>query len=228
MHLHTRKVIAGITGLLFAAVGFLWAFVGQGFVDLLANAIMERQIGGDWTRELPDSGSAFYVFLVIGVCCASGICVAILLWERRPNYLTRLTAYTILLACLLPVSVYNYAHFDMLVNRIGQALLNLFLIFGGTLVIVHLYMSRPSERDLLALQVLAIFLLALCSVVLPAAFSTLWLLNEVGAISSKTADAIGLPTLSSVAGVVSAALALLKFRKESVASVDSDRRIAVP
>jgi hypothetical protein len=114
------------------------------------------------------------------------------------------------------------------VNRVGQALLNIFLIFGGSLVISHLYSMRPAARDLLALQVLTIFLLALTSVLLPASFSAIWLLNQVGAISEETARAIGLPTLSTVTGVVSAALAIQKFRKESARDAEPERRIVVP
>lgn len=228
MHIRTRKFVAAITGIVFAVVGVLWAFLGQGLADSLANLMIERQAGGDWTTELPDSGSAFYVYLVIGLCCASGISIAAMLWERRPNYLARFTSYATLLACLLPASVYNYAHFDMLVNRTGQALLNLYLIFGGTLVIMHLYSLRPSARDLLVLQVAAIFLLSLCSVLLPSTFSTLWFLNQVGAISLKTAETIGLPTLSTVTGIVSAAIAFLKYRKETATTPDSDRHIIIP
>lgn len=231
MHTRIRKLFAAVTGLIFALVGLVWAVVGEGLADSLANAMVARQVGGDWTNDLfgpPAARSSVPFLMVLGICCASGLAVATMLWERRPNYTRRLLAYSILLACLLPISAYNYAHADFLVNRVGQALLNIFLIFGGSLMIAHLYSMRPTAHDLLALQMLAIFMLALTSVLLPASFSTIWLLNQIGVISATTAREIGLPALSTVTGAISAALAIQKFRKESATSEASDRQIIVP
>lgn len=232
MHIRVRKFFAAVIGIAFTIVGLFWGYIGQGLADILANAMVTRAVGGgDWKEDLSGYLSVRMTFpyiLVLSMCCAFGLAVAVMLWERRPNYMRRLFAYVTLLAFLLPIAVYNYAHGDFLVNRVGQALLNIFLIFGGALVIAHLFSMRPAARDLLALQVLAIFMLTLTSVLLPASFSTIWFLNQVGAISHATANSIGLPTLSTITGLISTALAILKFRKETAGSAARERKIIVP
>ena len=156
--------------------------------------------------------------------CASrrGLSVTAFLWSPRPGYSKRLIAYVLLLAALLPIPVFNYAHADYLVNRSAQALFNVLLVFGGTVVVAQLLLFQSSARDLLVLQVLAVFSLSLTAVFIPATFSVMWLLNALGVVTETASNSISLPTLSTVSGVLSAAIAYLKFWRENQNRKKSD------
>jgi hypothetical protein len=214
MRVRTRKVVAGGIGILFALAGIAIGFVGQFFIAALADWLVQRPTDGDIIHTLPATDSGFYVYLVVAMSISAGLAVTIMLWERRPNFATRFSAYLALLVCYLPVSVYNYAHADVLVNRTAQAILNLYLVFAGSLVVMHLFSLRPAAKDLVVLQAIAIFTYSFTSVLLPAGLTAIWFANQVNLISLDQARAIGLPALSAVTGIVSAAMTYYKLRKE--------------
>lgn len=165
--------------------------------------------------SLPPSPRDFYTFLVLSLCCAAGVAVIALLWTRRPGYAARRIAYIAVLVALLPVSVYNYAHADFLVNRSAQAILNVLMVIGGTVVLLELVRLKAGSNDGLVLQVLAIVSLGITAIFLPALFTLVWILNAVGVLSKSGADALGLPGLSTLAAVVSATVGWLKYRRET-------------
>jgi len=213
MNSRNRKILAATAGLIFILVGVVIAWVGQFLVATIADSLFATQTIPGWS--VPQNRSDFYAFFALGLCIAAGLSVTAFLWSPRPGYSVRLAAYVLLLAMLLPISVYNYAHADYLVNRSAQALFNILLVFGGAVVVTELLLVRSSARDLLVLQVLAVFALSLTAVFIPATFSVVWLLNALGIVTATSANSISLPTLSTVSGVLSAAVAYLKFRRES-------------
>lgn len=210
----TRKVVASVAGLAFALAGLLLAFFGQFVVARLADVLRTRTVG-DAGVPLPDPNSPFYVFFVVTLCLTAGLSVMALLWSKRPNYRVRLFVYVILLAGLLPVAVYNYAHADYLVNRSAQAMLNVFLVVAGAVVVVELLLRPATTRDGLIVQALAACFLSLTAVFIPGSFSAIWLLNRLGVISEDAARDISLPALSTILGCLSAIIGFLKFRREA-------------
>lgn len=209
---HNRKLLAATAGLVFVLAGVVVGFVGQGVVAAIGDTLVAANSISGWS--VPQDRSGFYALFVLGLCVSAGLSVTALFWSPRPGYSTRLTIYVLLLAALLPISVFNYAHADFLVNRSAQALFNVLLVFGGTVVVAELVLFRPTGRDLLVVQVLAVFSLSLTAVFIPATFSVVWLLNALGVVTATAANSITLPTLSTVSGVLSAAVAYLKFRRE--------------
>lgn len=209
----TRKVIAVVAGSVFTLAGLVIAWVGQFVVATVGDLLVAPTLTPGWS--LPPSPRDFYTFLVLALCCAAGVAVTALLWMRRPGHAVRRIVYIAILVALLPVSVYNYAHADFLVNRSAQAILNVLLVFGGTVVLLELLRLKAEANDGLVLQVLAIVSLGITAVFLPALFTLVWLLNAVGVLSKSGADALGLPGLSTLAAVVSATLGWLKYRRET-------------
>ncbi|HRB17528.1 MAG TPA: hypothetical protein PK224_17160 [Nitrospira sp.] len=207
-----RKLLAATAGLIFVLAGVAVALVGQFVVAAIGDILLATNSIPGWS--VPQDRSSFYTLFVLGLCVAAGLSVTALFWSPRPGYSIRLTIYVLLLVALLPISVFNYAHADYLVNRSAQALFNVLLVFGGIVVVAELLLFRSSGRDLIVVQVLAVFTLSLTAVFIPATFSVVWLLNALGVVTATAAESISLPTLSTVSGVFSAAVAYLKFRRE--------------
>jgi len=212
MNPRRRKLLAAAAGLIFILVGIAVAFVGQYLVAAIGDSLVASKSIPGWS--VPHDNSNFYRFFVLGLCVSAGLSVTAFFWSPRPGYSMRLIAYVLLLAALLPISVFNYAHADYLVNRSAQALFNVILVFGGAVVVAELLLFRSSARDLLVLQVLAVFALSLTAIFIPATFSVVWLLNALGVVTTTAANSISLPTLSTVSGALSVAVAYLKFRRE--------------
>lgn len=212
MKLQTRKLIASGAGVFFILAGLCIAILGQFLVDSLGNILFNSNSLYPWS--VPQDNSIFYVLFVLGLCIATGLSVSVLFWTPRPGYAVRLTVYVIMLVFMLPVSVYNYAHADFLINRSAQAVFNFVLIFLGAIVVVELIRLKASARDLVVLQVVAVFLLSLTSVFVPATFSIVWTLESLGAITQKAAGTISIPTLSTVSAAFSALISYLKYRSE--------------
>jgi hypothetical protein len=213
MSSRNRKVLAAALGIAFMLVGFVIAVFGQFLLVALGEALSAtRAIPG---FSVPDPTSNFYFYMVLAVCFAAGLSVTALLWSPRPGYSRRAAVYVLLLAVALPISLHNYAGADMLVNRSAQAIFNVLLVFVGSVVVAEIFSLSPSSRDLLVLQILAVLLLSMTTVLLPATFSIVWFLNAFGVVSETQSKSLGIPTISTICGVLSAVIAYLKFRRET-------------
>ncbi len=82
-------------------------------------------------------------------------------------------------------------------------------------MVAELMRLRTTSNDLLVLQVLAVFALTFTAVILPATLSVIWLLNALGVIDRSAAKSMGIPTLSTISGVLSATVAYFKIRRET-------------
>jgi len=198
----------------FILFGFFQALFGQLFIQALSERLGSTTKIGDF--PLPDSNSPFYFYFVLALCFAAGLSVAVFLWSPRPGYWRRFLIYVLLLGIMLPISGFNYVHADYLLNRGAQSLFNIVLVFCGSVIVSELMRLRASARDLLVLQVLAVFALTLTAVIIPGMFSIVWLLNTLKIVpKDQPGSAIISPAVITICGVTSAAIAYLKFRHET-------------
>ena len=77
-------------------------------------------------------------------------------------------------------SASDFVFCDQVINRPIQALFNLVLVFCGLSVNITLFRMRPVSVTGIVLRGMAIAQLMLCSVVIPATWSILWLLDRMG------------------------------------------------
>jgi len=208
-----RKILSIIAGVLFFLLGCVVAFIGQFYIAGLGDILIAKDSLPNWT--MPIAPKNFYFFFVLSISLSAGLSVTTLFWHYRPQYRVRKIVYVILLFTILPIAMYNYAHADYLINRSAQSLFNICIIFLGTIVVLELVSFKSSAKDLLVLQIISIFLLGMTAVFIPAMFTIVWLLNTLGVVSKSGSDLISLPALSTIAGLLSAAISYIKFRKET-------------
>jgi hypothetical protein len=216
MKIWHRKILAGLAGVLFLIFAIIIAVIGHGAIAELAilltpdNPIVPRFVKPGKT------GDVYHLIYMLGLCVTSGFAVTYLLWERRPSYFRRRVVYIAFLMLILPMSMYNYFHFDIIIRPSAQAIINLLIIFLGTVLAVDTYKIEAIQLDAKVLKWLVLFLLLFFSVLIPGLFSLLWILEALHVISYRTVRSMDLNVVSVIAGVVSAIIAVLSYKKEGM------------
>ena len=216
-----RIVVASVGGVVFAWICSCEAVFGGAY---LMNWLHS------WIVAVPDQQSDFiyrgklgdlYVqFAWLGLVLAAGVSFALFTLEPVGKRRLSVIFYGILLAVLLPLSVANYYTIDFWTERFRQAIFDAFLVLLGLVAIQRLLTYQVTSVLGGITRGLAIFLLGVGAVMIPAIYSVIWFLNA-SEVAKNAAQAEGLQPswISGVAAIVSVAFALLtcRYRRHSQA-----------
>ncbi|HEX4200306.1 MAG TPA: hypothetical protein VHY59_02225 [Chthoniobacterales bacterium] len=207
-----RIVVAFVGGVVFAWLCSLEAVFGGAY---LMNWLHS------WIAIAPDNqtdfiyrgklGDLYVQFAWVGLVLAAGVSFA--LFTLEPGRKLPVIFYGTLLILLLPLSVANYCTIDFWVERIRQAIFDVLLVLLGLAAIQRLLTYNVSSVLGGITRGLAIFLVGVYSVVIPAIYAVIWFLNA-SEIARNAAQAEGFRPnwISTAAFVVSAAFTLLTCR----------------
>lgn len=209
-----RVVVAILGGVLFAWLGSCEAVFGGASLMNLLNG---------WIVAVPDQQSDFiyrgrlgdlYVqFAWLGLVLAAGVSFALFTFEPVGKRRLSVFFYGLLLILLLPLSVANYYSIDFWTERVRQAIFDAILVLLGLAAIKRLLSYHVTSVLGGVTRGLAIFLLGISAVMIPAIYSVIWFLNA-SEVAKNAAQAEGFrPTwISGVAAIASAAFTLLTCR----------------
>ena len=219
----TRKAVAIAGGLLFILVAALEMLWGHFVVGEIAVALTPDNpvIPG---FDVPEAGSSFYAIYVLALAVVAGFAFALLFWEPRPGYWKRRMVYVALLFVLLPMSMYNYAAFDILMRASAQSVINIVIVFVGLILLLDTSRLEATTTDAKVLRGLVVFSLALLAVCIPALFTLMSVLSVVGVLTTESSRAFNLTSVSVLASGVSAAIAILDYRRASSSPPSAAKR----
>ena len=175
----------------------------------------------------PSRNSSYYFFYVLGLCVTGGFSAVVLLWERRPSFKRRRLGYLAMWLLVLPMSMYNYAHFDFIIRPAFQAIVNLVVVFLGAVLTIETVRLRATAPDAKVIRALAIFLIAFLSVAVPGLFTILWLLTAVNFLSWQQANGIDLNAIGVLAAAISAAFTVQTYRRQMAAEPEGEPEIII-
>ena len=85
---------------------------------------------------------------------------------------------------------------------------------------------KPESPEAKVVQALSVFFLCTLAVGLPTIYSIVWAAHRLGAL--EFASAVSAPHVSAVAAIVSAAVAVLNYRRSTPQAPAEEKRIIVP
>ena len=118
------------------------------------------------------------------------------------------------IAVLLPASLYNYSQNDHIFPAHGQVILNLILIFLAATIALWLASFKPNAPDTQVLKSLALSLLLLGGVLVPAIFSLVWFFWAIGLLTKAQADQITFGHITGLSAAISCVITWLNYRRE--------------
>jgi hypothetical protein len=218
-----RRSIAIVGGLIIPVAGLVWGNRASGFVIDLFHQVYDvaSALGNDATYNT--FGDAYTFLGTFALCLATGISFAAMLWDRRPGPNRYAVVYWVFLAALLPLAIVNYSQGDIYMKRSKQALMDMVLVFLGSVTVINSVQIRLQSIPARVLQAMAIFFIAFQAVLEPAIYGTLWWLNWQGAISRAQAKDWSPGWISAVAAIGSPIVSILNYRRSA-----PDRTITKP
>jgi hypothetical protein len=175
---------------------------------------------------------AYLTLSFFGFGIAIALSVVYCLWNRTITKKAIIFSYFAFLIVLMSASTANFAMGDILLNRKAQALIDLFLVILGLIVVVELLQIRPTSTTGIVLRTVVVFLIVLQSITLPGIYGLLWFLNWQKAITIGQSRGLNPGWISAIASVSSAVIAILNFRTSKAAlqatAQKEDSRIIIP
>jgi hypothetical protein len=167
-----------------------------------------------------DEALAFYMILVGALVLAGGCAAAVLLLRSATGFRRRLIIYLVLLAAILPASLYNYSHAegDFALRAKYQVILNLVLIFTGATICLAFKDWKVEAPDARVLKIMVFVLVLFSAVLTPGFLTILWFLWRVNLLTLPQSQAVSLDGIGAVAGVASVGIAFMQYRLEYAAA----------
>jgi hypothetical protein len=221
----TRHVLAISAGVLVFAAAALFAYIG--------GLVLSSSLGGAMGSEIPDKqalypaqyGNIFYQLAFLGLALVAGFSTTLMLWSRGRSSKRRGALYFCCLVLILPLTAFNYASGDWFIRASVQVFINLGLIFLGCCLLLMLLEFKPTSTEMIVLRGLAIFILVFAAIAQPALYSVVWYLVVTRAVKPEP---ISLSSLSTVAGFVSAIVAVLNYRHVTKPSTSTNSSVIKP
>ena len=217
MNTLVRRIIAVVGGILFLFGGFEWAFYGSGIAMRIFRHEPDLQsvIGPDAIyKKFGDVYSSLGIF---GLCFATGIAFAMIVWDRRPPQSRTTALFTIFLLLVLPLALLNYWSCDLYVSRWRQALVDIVLAFLGLITATNLYHMKLDSSTSRILQSMALFFIVFQAVIIPSIYCALWLLNWEQAIRLADTKTLTPGWISALSGIGSLSVSLLRYYRQPAA-----------
>jgi hypothetical protein len=148
----------------------------------------------------------------VGVCIAGGLSFAALTWDGPRGRRGTAVVFWTLLVLVLPLSVANYWSADAYAARSKQALIDVILVFLGVVCGASLASIRTDSRAASTLKAMALFLLVMEAVCVPAVYALLWFLNAQNAVSRGTTEGFNPGWVSAVASLGALCVSVLNYR----------------
>jgi hypothetical protein len=222
-----RPALAAVVALSTILVLVIWTFIGEAF--LRGNAYMygfsnlrfgpERSpdAGTEFTTgEQQESLVNYYLAITGSLWLAGGLTAALIVLKGGLAYKVRLLVYLAFLLVLVPASSYNFAHADgdVALRAPYQAGLNVMMVFLGLSVCWGLREWKAEAPDARILKMMVFTFLLFSAVLIPGLLTMLWGLWKINVLPRNAVDSITIPALTGFAGVVSAAVTVIKYIDE--------------
>jgi pimeloyl-ACP methyl ester carboxylesterase len=210
-----RRLIAIVIGVATFFLLTLWAaWVGYGYVIGLLPIGLQSELS-----EMGFSDSIYYLkdhdiyislgWLLLGL--SGGAAATLAAWDKSPPRISKLILIFTSLGSLIPLSVANYASFDLFGSRSAQAVMNIPIIFLGILAVYALYDIKAQSRSAEAVRTIATTFIVMQAIMVPALYSILWWLNFQNAISLAATRDLSPGWISALSGVFGFLFAVYKF-----------------
>jgi hypothetical protein len=209
-------MIAVVIGVVSTILAAFWAFVGSTRIASFAIQHLGQNVPITKGGPRPDSyaNQIFYVCFMCALLLATGFTAALLVLQSRGGFRTRIIIYFVLLAILLPVSLYNYTQNDIVLKPKIQLGLDLMLIFISATLAMSLSRVAVSADDGRVLKAMTYGLLMFGGVLVPTLFVLIWVLVALNVISRDSSTHITIAELAGLSAVGSVIIAWLKYRRE--------------
>lgn len=160
-----------------------------------------------------ESFFAFQTFNLFALGLAVSLSVTFVIWDFKDKFRRRLLIYIPFMIIILCISLYNYAGGDVLILPDVQAVFNILLTFLVTVCLIQLWKMKTTSTDGMVLKYLIFFLLAFSGFCLPLFFNLIWVFALLG-VPRALILTLNLPILSTIAGITSTVLTVLKYRDD--------------
>lgn len=215
MNISMRRAVAILGGLAIPVGALFWSYVGVEYAQTLFRHTHDvaSVVGSDAMYK--DFGDGYILYAKYGLYLATGLCFALIFWDPRPPGKRVSAVFWIFLAVALPVTVLNYHQSDIFVSRTKQAVIDVVIVFLGTVCSVNLAAMRPVSVPARIMQLLSLFFIVFQCVLVPLVFAVLWSLNWERAISLADTRSFAPGWVSAFAGLGSLAVSALQYRRTS-------------
>ena len=154
-------------------------------------------------------------FIVVGAVVSASVIV--LFWNRRAISRGKTITYFVVLAILMPISAINFASGDKLMAVEVEVLLDVAMVFLGTMAIILLLRASADPHEVIVLKFLAIAALALETVVIAGFYAVSFLLVLQGWGQKSS-------TIAGVVAVVGYIAAVIKYLAQQIKPQKSTKR----
>jgi hypothetical protein len=155
----------------------------------------------------------YYELLIGALILATGGLTMLLVLVHRPTFRHRAWIYLGFMLIVLPATLYNFSQADTVLAPTYQFMLNWITIFLIATVAIWIGTLPVEAIDLRVVKTMCVFFLWLVCVVL-ILFNFVWFVNWSQLISLEEARKVTWGTLTGFAGVASAIIAALNYRRE--------------
>ena len=213
-----RRVVALVGGLVILFVGVEYAlWSGLALIAKLNLLKRPEDIAIDH-HVYRKFGDFYTTFSWMGLCLAAAFCFTALVWEKRERSHLHNLALWVLLCLVLPLSVANFWAADLYTERSQQVVLDIILVILSLLTLSQLLRLPVATDSGRVIRGIAIFLLSLEGVFLPAIYAILWLLNAQLLLSLNDTKNLNPGLISGVSSVGALVVSVLNYRRGLAAS----------
>jgi hypothetical protein len=150
---------------------------------------------------------------------AAGVSFALFTLEPIGKRKVSVLFYLFLLLLLLPLSVANYYTIAFWTERLRQAIFDVLLVLLGLAAIQRLLAYKVLSISGRIIRGLAVFLLGVAAVIIPAIYSVIWFLSANAVAKSAQAHGAWPGWISVVAALLAAAFAIFTDRSQHQTSI---------
>jgi hypothetical protein len=222
-----RRLVAIAIAVMSLVGGFVWMVVGKLYVERYAwvHGLSDVRLGpdanpqagtGPTTGDMVSEVQTYYIVVMLAVWLAFGLATALIVLTNRRDFRIRMIIYTALLAILMPATYYNFGHAqgDFALRAPYQAALNIILIFLGLTICFGIRRWKPDAPDVKVLKTMIFTLLMFAAICIPTLLTLLWTLWRVNILTREAVDTISFPSLTALAGVVSASITVANYFRD--------------
>lgn len=213
MKIVLRRTIAILGGLAFPIVALFWSHIGAEYALKIFQHVHDVASVIGPNAMYKSFGDVYVLYAKYGLCLATGLSFAMMMWDRRLPAKRVTAVYWIFLAVALPLTLLNYEQGDILVSRMKQALVDVVIVFLSAVCALNLAAIKPASIPARVLQILTLFFIAFQGIFVPAIFAILWSLNWQRAISLADSRSFTPGWVSAAAAIGSLAMSILQFRR---------------
>jgi hypothetical protein len=145
MKIGLRRTIAILGGLAFSIVALFWSHIGAEYALKIFQHVHDvaSVIGPDAMYK--SFGDVYVLYAKYGLCLATGLSFAMMMWDRRPPAKRVTAVFWIFLALALPLTLLNYEQGDIFVSRMKQALVDVVIVFLSAVCALNLAAIKPTR-----------------------------------------------------------------------------------